>query len=182
MQILADANSSRNRNALGNWMYPKAVDVKMRRGLLPVWTLVQDQRTRARDMNFEFSHASVFHSFARTNVDFRARIPRVCVRARPGHPAACGDANLAENVPSLIKNRKEIEREQENRRCSRARVRSVPLDGKRERNARDAHTFINFACLVAPLAVISLTTCRQAEREKEKILRQRARHAENRVF
>jgi len=46
-------------------------------------------------------------------------IPRVLVHARH---AASGDANLAENVPSLIKNRGEIEREQEDhrRRCSRA--------------------------------------------------------------
>ena len=50
----------------------------------------------------------------------RARIPRVSVRTRLGHPTACGDANLAKNVPSLIKNREEIEREQKNRRCSRA--------------------------------------------------------------
>lgn len=99
-------------------------------------------------------------------------------------PAAGGDANLAGNVPSLIKNGGG---ERERKKAGRsvvvvvvevlARVRFAPLNGKRERNARSAHTFINFACPAAPLAAISLTTCRRGEgrekKEKEREMRAR---------
>lgn len=54
-----------------------------------------------------------------------------------------------------------------------ARVLSVSLDGKRVRNARSAHTFINFACLTALLAAVSLTTCRRGTEREERIKRRR---------
>lgn len=126
MQILADANSSPNRSAPRNWTYPKAVDIKMRRPaycrlLTPCPPAIQDQRTRAR--NGFWVLARICFPFIRVSVLISAReIPRVYVRARAARPAASGDANLVGNVPSLIKNRGEMEREQENRRrrCSRA--------------------------------------------------------------
>jgi len=133
---------------------------------------VQDQRTRARD--FEFSRASVFHSFARS-----CWFPPVSVCARSSRERG----RESRRECSLI-NKEQRRDEKRNRRIvvgAYARVRSAPLDGKRERNARGAHTFINFACLAAPLAAISLTTCRRGggrEKEKERVpRRQRAGYA-----
>jgi len=81
----------------------------MRMAASPDLAPVQDQKTRARD---GFLCVPICFSFIRANELISAReIPRLFVRARFAHPAANRDANLAGNVPSLIKNREERERE-----------------------------------------------------------------------
>lgn len=76
MQILADANSSRNRNPLRNWMYPKTVDIKMYGDLLPVSLSLPLGHLGSKDESEErilSSRAHLFFIHSHERVDFRAR-------------------------------------------------------------------------------------------------------------
>lgn len=76
MQILADANSSPNRNAPRNWMYPKAVDIKMRRSaycrLLTPFLSHSGSKDEG-EKRILSSRAHLFSIHSRERVDFRAR-------------------------------------------------------------------------------------------------------------
>lgn len=73
MQILADANNSRDRNALRNWMYPKQSTLKCVWGPRLVSPPFRIKR-REREMDFFwFSRTHLFFIHSRERVDFRAR-------------------------------------------------------------------------------------------------------------